>query len=124
MSTEEPSVIAAASNAAKIIGENGGFFTNCDNAYMISQILYEFDEDIKNKEKSKIYYLEQLSQIIKRNKNEIIKYGNNNICNKMFNRGGGIVDVYIRGLKNNNSNFFSIEFIVNCLEAMGTNLLN
>ena len=124
MSTEEPSIIAAASNAAKIIGENGGFFANCDNSYMISQILYEFDEDIKNKEKSKTYYLEKLSKIIKRNKNEIIKYGNNNICNKMFNRGGGIVDVYIRGLKNNNSNFFSIEFLVNCLEAMGANLLN
>ncbi len=124
MSTEEPSVIAAASFAAKIIGENGGFFTNCDNAYMICQILYEFDFEMKNKEKDKIHYLEQLSKIIKRNKNEIIKYGNINICNRMFNRGGGIVDVYVRGLKNNNSNFFSIEFIVNCLEAMGANLLN
>ena len=124
MSTEEPSVIAAASFAAKIIGENGGFFTNCDSSYMISQIMYEFDSTIKNKEKDKIHYLKELSNIIKRNKNEIIKYGNNNICNKMFKRGGGIVDVYIRGLKNSNSNFFSIEFIVNCLEAMGANLLN
>ena len=124
MSTEEPSVIAAASYAAKIIGENGGFFTSCDNSYMISQILYEFDNNLKSNEKEKKYYLEQLSQIIKRNKNEIIKYGNNNICNRMFNRGGGIIDIYVRGLKNNNSDFFSIEFIVNCLEAMGANLLN
>ena len=124
MSTEEPSVIAAASHAAKIIGENGGFFTSCDNSYMISQILYEFDNNVKINEKDKKFYLEQLSQIIKRNKNEIIKYGNNNICNKMFNRGGGIIDLYVRGLKNNNSNFFSVEFIVNCLEAMGANLLN
>ena len=124
MSTEEPSVIAAASFAAKIIGENGGFFTNCDNSYMISQIMYEFDNKEMKNEKDKIHYLEQLSQIIKRNKNEIIKYGNNNVCNKMFNRGGGIVDVYVRGLKNKNSNYFSIEFIVNCLEAMGANLLN
>ena len=67
MSTEEPSVIAAASNAAKIIGEHGGFFTNCDNAYMISQIMYEFDSKLKNNEKDKIHYLEKLSQIIKRN---------------------------------------------------------
>ena len=124
MSTEEPSVIAAASFAAKIIGENGGFFTNCDSSYMISQIMYEFDSTIKNKEKDKIHYLKELSNIIKRNKKEIIKYGNTNICNKMFKRGGGIIDVYIRGLKNSNSNFFSIEFIVNCLEAMGANLLN
>ena len=40
MSTEEPSVIAAASFGAKIIGESGGFFTNCDQAYMIAQIIY------------------------------------------------------------------------------------
>ena len=124
MSTEEPSVIAAASSAAKIIGENGGFFTNCDTAYMISQIMYEFDNKEMKNEKDKIHYLELLSQIIKRNKNEIIRYGNSNICNKMFNRGGGIVDVYVRGLKNKNSNYFSIEIIVNCLEAMGANLLN
>ena len=123
MSTEEPSVIAAASHAAKIIGENGGFFTNCDGAYMISQIMYEFDSKLKNNEKDKIHYLDQLSQIIKRNKNEIIKYGNYNICNRMFNRGGGIVDVYIKKLTNK-SNFFSVEFVVNCLEAMGANLLN
>ena len=91
---------------------------------MISQILYEFENNVKINEKNKKFYLEQLSQIIKRNKNEIIKYGNNTICNKMFNRGGGIIDLYVRGLKNNNSYFFSVELIVNCLEAMGANLLN
>ena len=124
MSTEEPSVIAAASYAAKIIGENGGFYTNCDSAYMIAQIMYEFDSKIKNNPKDKNYFLSQTSQIINRNKAEIIKYGNNNICNKMYQRGGGIVDIYIRNLKNQNSNFFSVEIIVNCLEAMGANLLN
>ena len=125
MSTEEPSVIAAASYAAKIIGENGGFYTNCDSAYMIAQIMYEFDfNKIKNNEKDKKYYLSKLSETIQRNKAEIINYGNNNICNKMFIRGGGIVDIYVRNLKNNNSNFFSVEIIVNCLEAMGANLLN
>ena len=125
MSTEEPSVIAAASHAAKIIGENGGFYTSCDNAYMISQIMYEFDfSKIKNNEKDKMHCLSKISEIIKRNKAEIINYGNNNICNKMFIRGGGIVDIYIRNLTNKNSNFFSVEIVVNCLEAMGANLLN
>ena len=45
---------------------------------MISQIMYEFDSTIKNKEKDKIHYLKELSNIIKRNKKEIIKYGNTN----------------------------------------------
>ena len=125
MSTEEPSVIAAASHAAKIIGANGGFFTNCDSSYMIAQIMYEFDyEKIKNNEKDKMFYLSQINDIIQRNKKEIINYGNKNICNKMFIRGGGIVDIYVRNLKNNKSNFFTVEIIVNCLEAMGANLLN
>ena len=125
MSTEEPSVIAAASYAAKIIGANGGFFTNYDNSYMIAQIMYEFDfGKIKNNEKEKMFYLSQINDIIKRNKKEIINYGNKNICNKMFIRGGGIVDIYVRNLKNNKSNFFTVEIIVNCLEAMGANLLN
>ena len=120
MSTEEPSVIAAASSAAKLIAENGGFFCSSDSPYMISQILYEYDE---NNIEKKNYYLKQLSEIIQRNKNEILKYGNKNVCNKMFIRGGGLVDVYVRNI-NNKSKFFSIEFIVNCLEAMGANLLN
>ena len=88
MSTEEPSVIAAASFAAKIIGESGGFFTSCDQAYMIAQIMYEFDfSKIKNNEKEKMHYLLKISEIIKNNKAEIINYGNNNICNKMFLSG-------------------------------------
>ena len=75
MSTEEPSVIAAASYAAKIIGENGGFYTNCDNAYMIAQIMYEYDfSKIKNNEKDKEYYITKISGIIQRNKKEIINY--------------------------------------------------
>ena len=36
MSKEEPSVIAIVSHAAKIIGENGGYFTNSDGVYMKS----------------------------------------------------------------------------------------
>ena len=120
MSTEEPSVIAAASSAAKLIAQNGGFFCSSDNPYMISQILYEFENnDIENK----TYYLKNLSKIVKRNKKEILKYGNKNICSKMFIRGGGLIDVYVRNI-NEKSKFFAIEFIVNVLEAMGANLLN
>ena len=41
MSIEEPSVVAAASNAAKTIRANGGFTTQHDSAVMIGQILLE-----------------------------------------------------------------------------------
>lgn len=47
MATEEPSVIAAASNAAKIIRENGGIEAICINREMIGQIaFYENENDI------------------------------------------------------------------------------
>src|SRR6185312_7533795 len=38
MCVEEPSVIAAASNAAKMIREGGGFRAECDEPIMISQV--------------------------------------------------------------------------------------
>ena len=38
MAIEEPSVIAASSNAAKMARVKGGFFANCTNPVMIGQI--------------------------------------------------------------------------------------
>src|ERR687891_1568515 len=38
MAIEEPSVIAAASKAAKIAGNNGGFTAKCDESLMIGQV--------------------------------------------------------------------------------------
>lgn len=38
MATEEPSVVAAASNAAKMVRESGGFFGDADPSIMIGQI--------------------------------------------------------------------------------------
>ena len=40
MAIEEPSVVAAASNAAKIITNSGGITTSMDKRYMIGQIAY------------------------------------------------------------------------------------
>ena len=114
MSTEEPSVIAAVSGAAKLIGENDGFFCYNDPPFMTTQIHYQIPFN------SPLSY-ENIKKIILNSKNEIILYGNNTICPKMVQRGGGIIKVYTRPLKDN---FFVVEFVVNVCESMGANLLN
>ena len=114
MSTEEPSVIAAVSGAAKLIGENDGFFCFNDPPFMTTQIHYELPKD-------KTFSYEQIKSSVLSHKNQIISYGNINICPKMTQRGGGIVNIYTRQLKDN---FFIIELIVNVCESMGANLLN
>lgn len=60
MVTEEPSVIAAASNAGKIISENGGFNAQMDARIMIGQIAFydiKVDEPIKIIEEKRIKFL-------------------------------------------------------------------
>ena len=120
MCTEEPSVIAAASSAAKLIGENDGFFCYNDTPYMITQIHYEIPDEINNSDFNN--YIDEIKNRINNQKDKIILYGNTNICPKMVQRGGGIFDILIRRL--NNNKFFVVELLVNCCEAMGANLLN
>ena len=115
MCTEEPSVIAAASSAAKLIGENDGFFCYNDTPYMITQIHYEIPDEINNSDFNN--YIDEIKNRINNQKDKIILYGNTNICPKMVQRGGGIFDILIRRL--NNNKFFVVELLVNCCEAMG-----
>ena len=120
MCTEEPSIIAAASSAAKLISENDGFFCFSDNPYMITQIHYEIPDEISYNDFNS--YLNKIRDNVTLQKNKIILYGNTNICPKMVERGGGIFDIIVRKL--NNNKFFVIELLVNCCEAMGANILN
>lgn len=112
MATEEPSVIAAASAAAKLISDNDGFFCYNDPPYMISQIHYEIENEC-------LY--DTIKENIIKQKENIITYANVNICPKMVQRGGGVTDVFCRKL---NMCFYVVEFIVNVCDSMGANLLN
>ena len=119
MATEEPSVIAAASSAAKLISKNNGF--NCyynNKPYMITQIHYENPFYLNEIESKK--YLNNIKNTLKTNKKNIISHCNKNICNKMFLRGGGVKNISIRIISNQ---FFILEIIVNTCESMGANLL-
>src|ERR671920_610334 len=70
MATEEPSVIAAASNAAKIVKETGGFKAKADKSIMIGQIqLVSFNSN-------DAHSIDKSTKTIIKNKLELINIAN------------------------------------------------
>lgn len=112
MVTEEPSVVAAASNAAKMARETGGFFASNTGSIMIAQIQV-IDVEDPNYVKMQIY----------ENKNEIIK-----ICNAkdpvLVKFGGGVQDVEVRVIQSSVGEMVIVHLEVNTLDAMGANAVN
>lgn len=108
METEEPSVVAAASRAARQIREGGGFKGKYLGNQMIGQLQLI---GIKNFKKAKENILE--------NKKEILKTANE--TNKfLFKIGGGAKDLEIRKVKN----FLVLHIYVDPKDAMGANIVN
>lgn len=112
MVVEEPSIVAAASNMAKLARETGGFFSGYTGSVMISQIQLT-DVPAPNSAKS----------IIRENKDKII-----DICNKkdpvLVAHGGGVVDVETRLIDSIVGKMVVVHLKVNTLDAMGANAVN
>ncbi len=108
MEIEEPSVVAAASRAAKLIREGGGFFGKYLGNEMIGQLQLF---GIKNFQKAK-------EEILK-NKEEILKIANktNEILLKI---SGGAKDLKLRKV----GNFLVLHLFVDPKDAMGANIIN
>lgn len=108
MVTEEPSVIAAASYAARLIKRSGGFQTQVHKRQMIGQVaLY----DVSNKEKAR--------QAITEAKEELLQLANQ-AYPSIVKRGGGARDLWteVKG------DFLICYLSVDPKEAMGANMLN
>jgi hydroxymethylglutaryl-CoA reductase len=114
MAVEEPSVIAACSAIAKIIGEKGsGFVCQSTPPVMISQIQVTEVRDPKD-----------AAYKIKARKREIIMHANQ-YCENMVRRGGGVEDIRIRTLGDaQNDQMIVIELLVNVQDSMGANVVN
>jgi len=112
MVLEEPSVVAAASNAAKIMRENGGIKSITTGPIMIGQIQVV---NVKDPYYAKMIVLE--------NKDEIIKIGNEQdpILVKL---GGGVKDVEARVIESQIGPMLIVHLIVNVKDAMGANAVN
>jgi hydroxymethylglutaryl-CoA reductase len=109
MAVEEPSVIAAASNAAKMVRSDNGFAASADPSYTIAQIelLNATAKDIKAIENS----ISDIKNIANSTQPELLSLG------------GGIKEVKIR--RNvGSADRVVIHLIVDCLDAMGANMVN
>lgn len=113
MVSEEASVIAAASNAAKLARESGGFYANNTGSIMLAQIQLT---GIQDPNYTKLIILEKKSEILK-------------ICNEkdpvLVKFGGGAIDVDVRIINSNIAGAMLIVHLkVNTLDAMGANAVN
>lgn len=114
MVTEEPSVIAASSNGAKMIRSGGGFTTAIHERAMIGQLIFKEVPDIEAAEK-----------LIQSKENEIIKIAS--LAHpSIVKRGGGVRRVETRIIKNDalEPEYLTIHLIVDVQEAMGANTIN
>ena len=109
--TEEPSVVAAASFAAKIIKRSGGFKTTIHNRQMIGQVaLYQ------------VANIEAAIKNIQNHKQELLELANQ-AHPSIVNRGGGARDLRVEWL-NDEAEFLVVYLTVDTQEAMGANILN
>ncbi len=109
MAVEEPSVIAAASNAARIIRGAGGFRAEADPPVMTAQIEIRDVEDTvaatRAIEGQEARLLEQARAVVPR----------------LVKRGGGPCSLQVRTIDHGN---LVVHLHVDCRDAMGANLVN
>ena len=108
MVTEEPSVVAAASFAAKLIQRSGGFTTQLHQRQMIGEIALTDIKDWEIASKRILDDRESLLQLANEAYPSIVK------------RGGGARDLWVE----NKGDFLIVYLAVDPKEAMGANMLN
>ncbi|MFH0973430.1 MAG: hypothetical protein V1817_01430, partial [Candidatus Micrarchaeota archaeon] len=112
MAIEEPSVVAAASNAAKLCRPSGGFKTDSDEPIMIGQMQFV---------KAKSVFA--AAKAVNAARDRLIAIANE--CDKtMVERGGGCRDLKARALNTPRGEMLIVEIFVDVRDAMGANAVN
>lgn len=112
MAVEEPSVVAAASSAAKLTLSCGGFKATASEQIMISQIQIL---ELKNR-------TEAMKKLLD-NKQEIIEIANANHPT-LVARGGGAKDIRVKEIATRKGKMVICELLVDCCDAMGANTVS
>jgi len=112
MAIEEPSVVAAASYAARMVREGGGFFTNSTPPVMIGQIQAVRIKD-PHGAKMAIYAA----------KEEILKKANEQDP-MLVSAGGGAKDLEVKIINAQTGPMVITELHVDCRDVMGANAVN
>ncbi|MGB9914336.1 MAG: hydroxymethylglutaryl-CoA reductase, degradative [Candidatus Bathyarchaeales archaeon] len=112
MAIEEPSVVAAASYAAKMVREGGGFHTSSTPPIMIGQIQ---TVGLKNPEVARQWVLEAKAEILKKaNEQDPV----------LVAAGGGAKDLDAKIINTTVGPMLIVELHVDCRDAMGANAVN
>jgi hydroxymethylglutaryl-CoA reductase len=112
MVVEEPSVVAAASNAAKMARALGGFVADVDPSLMIAQI------QLTNVDDAAAALL-----AVAKHEREILERADRAIPG-LVSRGGGARSIEARELGTKADAMIVVHVIVDCKDAMGANLVN
>lgn len=112
MAIEEPSVVAAASNAAKLARSNGGFQTSSTEPIMIGQIQVT---NVPDPSSAKFNILAHKQRILDRaNENDPV----------LVNLGGGAKDIEVKVIDTIAGTQVIVHLLVNVKDAMGANAVN
>lgn len=119
MAIEEPSVIAAASNAAKIAGRGGGFVAHADDSIMIGQVqLIPVYKNPTNKSEID----DDIIKVLQENKNKITLLANTK------SKFAKCIDIKFKLVEdesiNNLGRMIIVEILVDTKDAMGANVIN
>jgi len=112
MAIEEPSVIAAASNAARMARVKGGFRTSSTEPIMIGQIQLMGLKDISKAKKNILSNREKIIEIANEQDQMLVKIG------------GGAKDIEVRVLETPSGPMAIVHLLVDTRDAMGANVVN
>jgi hydroxymethylglutaryl-CoA reductase len=112
MVVEEPSVVAAASNAAKMIRAGGGFSAEVDPPLMAAQV-----------QLTRVAHPRAAADRILSAKAELLALANTAVPG-LVERGGGARDLAVRLLGTDGEAMLVVHVLVDCGNAMGANLVN
>ncbi|MBR8742667.1 hydroxymethylglutaryl-CoA reductase, degradative [Nocardiopsis sp. MG754419] len=112
MATEEPSVVAAASNAARIARVRGGFTTTSTVPVMQAQVQVV---DVVDPQAARLRVLEAREEII------ALAQGQDPTLTRL---GGGVVDLTVRTVPTGDQTYVVAHIAVDVRDAMGANAVN
>jgi hydroxymethylglutaryl-CoA reductase len=112
MATEEPSVVAAASNMAGVARDSGGFFCSTSEPIMIAQIQVV---DVADPHGARLRLLEHRDEIVQ---------GANDQDPVLVKFGGGARDIEVRVVPGPGGTHVVVHLLVNVGDAMGANAVN
>ena len=112
MAIEEPSVVAAASNMARLMRGGGGIKASCTDPVMIGQIQILDAPDFEEAKKAIAGAKRQLLELANQQDPVLVRFG------------GGARDIQLRVVETEVGKMLILHLLVDCRDAMGANAVN